>query len=79
MLADDEQFKTLKKALNNNFLLGRQEYPKDVLASKRLVTNFDPDVATGTKRMQEQMQPTDVAFVKSGGWEFPICYYCRNK
>ena len=28
LLADDEQFKTLRKTLNNNFLLGRQEYPK---------------------------------------------------
>ena len=27
LLADDEQFKTLKKMLNNNFLLERQEYP----------------------------------------------------
>ena len=25
LLADDERFKTLKKTLNNNFLLGRQE------------------------------------------------------
>ena len=28
LLADDERFKTIKKTLNNNFLLGRQEYPK---------------------------------------------------
>ena len=41
--------------------------------------DFDPDVATGTKRTQEQVQPTDVAFVESGGWEFPICYCCGNK
>ena len=67
LLANDEQFKTLKKTLNNNFLLGRQEYPKDFLASKRLMTDFRPDVTTGTKRTQEQVQPTDVAFVESGG------------
>ena len=79
LLADNEGFKMLKKTLNNNFLLGRQEYPKDVLAPKRLMTDFDPDVATGTKRMQEQVQPTDVAFVESGGWEFPICYCCGKK
>ena len=79
LLVDDERFKTLKKTLNNNFLLGRQEYPKDVLASKRLMTDFDPDVATGTKRTQEQVQPTDVAFVESGGWEFQICYCCGKK
>ena len=53
LLADDERFKTLKKTLNNNFLLGRQEFPKDVLASKRLMTNFNPDMSTGTKRTQE--------------------------
>ena len=46
--------------------MGRQEYPKDILASNRLMTDFDPDVATGTKRTQEQVQPTDVAFVESG-------------
>ena len=43
------------------------------------MTDFDPDVATGTKRTQEQVQPTDVAFVKSGGWEFPICYFYGKK
>ena len=75
LLADDERFKTLKKTLNNNFLLGRQEYPKDILALKRLMTHFDPDVATGKKRTQEQVQPMDVAFVESGGWELRICYF----
>ena len=79
LLADDERFKTLKKMLNNNFLLGRQEYPKDVLASKRLMTDFDPDVVTGTNCTQEQVQPANVAFVESGGWEFPICYCCGKK
>ena len=79
LLAYDERFKTLKKTLNNNFLLGRQEFPKDVLASKRLMTDFEPDVETGTKRTQEQVQPTDVAFVESRGWEFPICYCCGKK
>ena len=57
-------------------MLGRQEYPKDVLASKCLMTDLDPDVATGTKRTQEQVQPKDVAFVQSGGWKLPICYCC---
>ena len=59
--------------------MGRQEYPKGFLASKCLMTDFDLDVALGTKRMQEQVQPADVAFVKSGGWEFLICYCCENK
>ena len=56
-----------------------EEYPKDVLASKRLMTKFDPDVAMGTKRTQEQVHPTDVAFVESRGWEFPICYCCGKE
>ena len=59
--------------------MGSQEYPKDVLASKRLMTDFDPDVATWTKRTQEQVQPTDVDFIESGGGEFPICYCCGKK
>ena len=43
------------------------------------MTDFEPDVETGTKRTQEQVQPTDVAFVESRGWEFPICYCCGKK
>ena len=31
LLKDDERFKTLKKTLNNNFLLGRQEFPTSAL------------------------------------------------
>ena len=50
-----------------------------VLASKRLMMDFNQDVAIGTKRTQEQVHPTDVAFVDSGGWEFPICYCCGKK
>ena len=43
------------------------------------MTDFNPDVATGTKRTQEQVQLTDVAFVKNRGWELLICYYCGKK
>ena len=43
------------------------------------MTDFDPDVVTGKKCTQEHVQPTDVAFIKSGGWEFPICYCCGKK
>ena len=59
--------------------MGGQVYPKDLLASKRLMTDFGPDVATVTKRTQEQVHLTDVAFVESGGWEFLICYCCGKK
>ena len=59
--------------------MGRQEYPKEVLASKRLMTDFNPDVATGKKRTQEQVQPKEVAFVESGGSELLICYCCGKK
>ena len=43
------------------------------------MTDLNSDVATGTKRMQEQVQPKEVAFVESGGWELPICYCYGNK
>ena len=79
LLVDDERFKTLKKTLNNNFLLGRQEYPKDVLESKRLMMDFDPDVATGTRRTQEQVQPTDVAVCREWGLEIPDLLLLRKE
>ena len=42
LLADDERYGPLKTQLDNNFLMGKQEYPSDVLAAKRLMTDFVP-------------------------------------
>ena len=45
LLADDERYGPLKVQLDNNFLMVEQEYPSNVLAAKRLRTDFIP--ATG--------------------------------
>ena len=65
LLADNDRFGPLKLQLDNNFLVGEQEYPKDVLAAKRLMTNFSPPIGT-KKQAREKVQATDVAFVEAG-------------
>ena len=46
LLADDNRFGPLKTQLDNNFMMGKQEYPRDVLSAKRLMTNFSPPVGS---------------------------------
>ena len=41
LLADEERFKTAAEDLRNNYLLRKQEYLANVLAAKRLMTDFD--------------------------------------
>ena len=41
LLADGERFKTATEDLRNNYLLRKQEYLANVLAAKRLMTDFD--------------------------------------
>ena len=65
LLADNDRFRPLKLQLDNNFLMGEQEYPRDVLAAKRLMTNFSPPIGT-TKQAREKVPATDVAFVERG-------------
>ena len=80
LMADEERFRPVTTKLINNHLIGKQEYLANVLAEKRLVTNFDySNVGTPTSagKQQEQMQPTDVAFLEKGKWDGgPICYCC---
>ena len=35
LMADDERYGGVKTALGDNYLLGKQEYPQDLLAAKR--------------------------------------------
>ena len=65
LLADDDRFKYLKQEMSNNFHLnGSDSYPRNVLAAKRLMTEFEPTVAPTPAR--ERIAPTDVAFVERG-------------
>ena len=66
LLVDKERFKPVAKELNKNYLLGNQEYPTNVLAAKRLMTNFDYSnigKSTSVGKQQEQVQPADAEFV----------------
>ena len=66
--------------MSKNFLLGNQEYPANALAEKRLMTDFgysNVRKPTSLVKQQEQVQPTDVAFVVKVKWDGgPICYCC---
>ena len=42
LLANNVRFATLKTNLDNNSLMGKQEYPTDILSVKRLMTNYVP-------------------------------------
>ena len=80
LLSDKERFKPVTTDMINNYLLGNQEYPANVLAAKRLMTDFDfSNVGRPISlvKQQEQVQPTDVAFVEKRKWDNgPICYCC---
>ena len=83
LLADEERFKPVTTELDNNYLLGNQEYPANVLATKRLMTDFDylnVGNPTSTGKQQEQLQLTDVEFVEKEKWDgSPICYCCGKR
>ena len=80
LLTNTKRYGPLKTQLDNNFLMGKQEYPSNVLATKRLMTDFVP--ATGTmKHTQQESGPSDVAFVETrckGKWS-PTCYCCGER
>ena len=69
-----------KAQLDYNFLMGKQEYPSDVLTAKGLMTDFVP--ATGAvKHRRQDSSPSNVAFVETKGerkW-LPTCYCCGEK
>ena len=69
--------------LRNNYLLGNQEYPANVLAEKRLMNDFDylnDGKPTSAVKHQEQVQPMDVALVEKGNWGgVPVCYCCGKR
>ena len=66
----------LKMQLDNNFLMGKQEYPSNVLLAKRLMTDFV--AATGAvKHKRQESGPSEVAFVKTGdGGKWSLTCYC---
>ena len=64
LLADDEMHGPLKKQLDTNFLMGKQGYPIDALAAKRLMTDFVPTTNV-VKHKRQESGPSNVAFVET--------------
>ena len=40
LMADDERYRGVKTEVGDNYLLGKQEYPQDLLTAKRLLADF---------------------------------------
>ena len=66
-MADDGWYKPIKTELEKNFLMGKQEYPTTILASKRLMTDFQPTGGSvgGTHNQKDRPEPTNFAFVQT--------------
>ena len=66
LMADDERYRGVKTALGDNYLLGKQEYPQDLLGAKRLLADFKG--ASGkTRKTVEAADEQGVAFTE--GWK----------
>ena len=83
LLESKKRFNPVTTDLINNYLLGKQEDPANVLAKKRIMNNFDYSNAgkpTILVKQKEQVQPTDIAYLEKGKWDGgPICYCCGKR
>ena len=78
LLVDKERFKPVTMELNNNYVLGNQEYPANVLAAECLMIDFDYSNVgkpTNMGKQQEQVHTTYIAFVEKGKWDGGPIFY----
>ena len=70
----------VKTALGGNCLLGKQEYPQDLLAAKQLLADFK-GTAGKARKAAEAANKQRVAFAEGGkGTEYiPTCHGCGRK
>ena len=80
LMADEDWYGGVKSTLDDNYLLGKQEYPQDLLASKRLLADFKGAGPKVRKKVIGSEDDHDIAFVEqeSGGF-IPTCHGCGNK
>ena len=80
LMADEDRYGGVKATLDDNYLLGKQEYPQDMLAAKRLLADFK-GVGPSTKRKTPGPEEGQgVAFVEGGGGGYvPNCHGCGKK
>ena len=74
-MADNERHGGVKTALGDNYLLGKQEYPQNLLAAKRLLADFK-GAPSKTRKTAEAADEQGVAFAEGGkGAEYvPTCH-----
>ena len=65
LMADNERYGGVKAALRDNYLLGKQEYPQDLLAAKRLLDDFK-GAPSKVKKAAEAADDQCVAFAEGG-------------
>ena len=71
LLADNERYGPLKTQPDNKFLVGKQEYPSNVLTAKRLMTDF----FSGDRRREAQAsgeQPVECGPLQDKGQEHTL-------
>ena len=79
LMANDERYGPLNTQLDNTFLMGKQEYPNNVLATNRLMTDFVPATGVVTQKRQES-GPSGVSFMETKGkGEWHPMYYCYGE
>ena len=64
-MADNERYGGIKTALGDNYLLGKQEYPQDLLAAERLLADFK-GAPSKVKKASEAAGEQGVASAESG-------------
>ena len=80
LLADGARYGPLKTQLGNNFLMGKNEYPSDVLSAKRPTTDFVPSSGV-VKHKRQESGLSDVAVLETrreGMWS-STCYCCGKR
>ena len=79
LMADERRFGAVKATLGDNYLLGEQQYPQDLLAAKRLLADFKGTGPTNRK-VTEPAQGQGIAFIEKGkGHCVPNWYGCGKK
>lgn len=79
MMADGARYGGVKAALGDNYLLGKQEYPQDLLAAKRLLADYR-GVPGKARKAAAAADDQGVAFAEGGKTEYvPTCHGCGNK
>ena len=75
LMADEDHYGGVKATLDDNYLLGKQEYPQDLLAAKRLLVDFKGSGSSTKRKTPGPEEGQGVAFIEGGGGGYiPNCH-----